>query len=379
MKDSSRFDQAIANCHSRLLPAFGALALSVSLTQCSRDRSGDVPLPWSLERGWTLGSASGIRTFDELMPFQLGTLDSISVYVLDSPNHRVIVANGDGVVTDSLGREGRGPGELADPIALEATDSEIGVLDVAARRVIGWTRDGRLLAPVSVRGIVEHPLVVVRGEEVRYVTSGPGSQGRSEYRLVSAGPAGTRVIATLAKQPRRVGDFPSCHATDISVQPLFAPVIQWAARGDRMAVNATVGYSIDLFKRDRHVATLTRPVPAVTADEQAAERAAEGWRLNGCLVPPKDVVRVAGFLTAIPVIRSLALAPGGELWVLRATGARPEDGVIDIFAPTGTYLGTLPSGTPFPAAFLGDHRMLTIETDSLDLSRVVSFEIHRRF
>ena len=358
-----------------ILVTCGALALTIALTQCSRHRSTDLPLSWTLEREWFLKSASGIRTFDELMPFQLGTRDSTSIYVLDSRNHRVLVANGAGVVTDSLGREGRGPGELEYPVALEAADSEIGVLDLAARRVIRWTSGRQLLTPVSVRGAVEHPLVAVRGDEIRYVTSGPGPQGRSEYRLVSAGPAGTRVIATLPKQPRRVGDFPSCRATEISVQPLFAPVIQWAARGDRMAVNATAGYSIDLFERDHHVATLTRPIAAATADEHAAERAAEGWRLNGCLVPPKEVVRVAGFLTAIPVIRSLAFAPGGELWVLRTTGPGPEDGVIDVFAPTGTYVGSLPRGTPFPAAFLGNHRILTIETDSLDLARIVSFEI----
>lgn len=45
--------------------------------------------------------------------------------------------------------------------------------------------------------------------------------------------------------------------------------------------------------------------------------------------------------------------------------------VIDVPAPDGEYLGTLPEGTPWPVAFLSSRRFAAIETDELDVDQVV--------
>jgi hypothetical protein len=98
----------------------------------------------------------------------------------------------------------------------------------------------------------------------------------------------------------------------------------------------------------------------------------ERWRIDGtdCVVPPSEVIEQRGYAAAVPLIESLAVGPTGELWVRRRT-LGSEDRAIDLFDPDGEYLRTVPGDSPFPAAFLPDGRFIVIETDSLDVARIV--------
>jgi hypothetical protein len=62
------------------------------------------------------------------------------------------------------------------------------------------------------------------------------------------------------------------------------------------------------------------------------------------------------FAETAPVIQALTVDPAGRLWLRRA-GAREYDrGPVDIVAADGRYVGTLPEGSPLPAAFGPDRR-----------------------
>jgi hypothetical protein len=75
----------------------------------------------------------------------------------------------------------------------------------------------------------------------------------------------------------------------------------------------------------------------------------------------------------MPAIGAVALDPRGRVWIQR--GRVPGEEVpTDVFTLEGDYVGTLPAGSPFPIVFIGDDRIGSVETDDLDVSRLV---IHR--
>jgi len=79
----------------------------------------------------------------------------------------------------------------------------------------------------------------------------------------------------------------------------------------------------------------------------------------------------------VPVIKDLALAPDGTLWVERKAIGRDARGPIDVLSPEGEYLGTLPVGTPLPGTFLPGDRIAAVRKDSLDIERVTEYRIVR--
>ena len=46
-----------------------------------------------------------------------------------------------------------------------------------------------------------------------------------------------------------------------------------------------------------------------------------------------------------------------------------------ISSPDGAYTGTPPAGSPFPIAFLSGGRFAAAETDELDVTRLVVYEM----
>src|SRR5690606_13429771 len=88
-----------------------------------------------------------------------------------------------------------------------------------------------------------------------------------------------------------------------------------------------------------------------------------------------EVVEKRGFAPVIPAISRIALDPQGGMWVRRG-GVGDEPRPIDVFAPDGAYLGTLPPETPFPAAFLPNGTYAAVTTDELDVARIVIMRVH---
>jgi hypothetical protein len=87
-------------------------------------------------------------------------------------------------------------------------------------------------------------------------------------------------------------------------------------------------------------------------------------------------VEKQGFAPVLPLVGALTLAPDGSLWVRRGM-VKGDAPVIDVFDPEGTYLGTLPPGSPFPTAFTPRGDVVAIEKDDLDVDHLVVYRVVR--
>jgi hypothetical protein len=350
------------------------------LAGCSTDAdNADRELKWTFEPEWTLGGVEdrGELTFSELESFQVASDGHERLYVLARGEHEVLVINVDGKILNTFGRQGQGPGELDDPWALRTeSDGGIVVSDMGERRLVRWASDGSLRESIALRIPVADPRIMLDGPSLWYTTVTALGNGRAEYQLIEERPSGGVVRARLERQARRVGDFPACHAMQISVQPLFAPIIHWSAIPGTVAVNASAQYEIVIFNRDQPSDTIRRRLAPIKATSALARREAEHWLLNDCVVPSAEVIAVTGFMGTIPIIDDMILAPTGELWVKRREGAKGEDR-IDVFAPDHSYVGTLPEGYPFPAAFLSGDRFVAVSRDTVDVPLVTLYHLSR--
>jgi hypothetical protein len=112
--------------------------------------------------------------------------------------------------------------------------------------------------------------------------------------------------------------------------------------------------------------------------ELAAWEVAEGDSLRGrgCAVPAEEVAGKIGYAEIAPIVRGLAVAPDGGVWLSRRTGV-PGAVAIDVFDATGAYVGTLPRESPFPALFRGSDEIIAVETDDVNRPHVIVYRIVR--
>jgi hypothetical protein len=95
-----------------------------------------------------------------------------------------------------------------------------------------------------------------------------------------------------------------------------------------------------------------------------------------CAVSADEAAERVGFARHAPHIADIAIARDGHVWVKRRT-PQPRAFFVDVFSIDGVYLGTLPAGAPFPAAFRGNDEVVTVEQDSLDLPHIIVHRIVR--
>jgi hypothetical protein len=114
----------------------------------------------------------------------------------------------------------------------------------------------------------------------------------------------------------------------------------------------------------------------------ALEELGEGFTISGggegpCLIPAREAVEGRGYAPFVPWIHKVSLSPGGEAWVQRRNPDRLTESVIDVFDRSGTYIGTLPESAPVPLFFLDESHIAAAETDELDVTRLVVYEVDR--
>lgn len=358
-------------------------------------RGADVPLEWTFTEDLSLGGADeGPEAFFRLGSGGVRVDGAGNLVVLDAGNHRVSVFDGRGTHLRSMGKKGGGPGEIEFPIgfALEPGDT-IAILDIAKRSFVRFGPDGSTLAtrPTPDRffgGAVE----ITPEGLLTSMRRSDAETGQARYELVLyRAETDSTVLATVAYPvvasevkfpdcPVRIGGGPG-------MPPLFSPEVRWTARSSgELALQAGNLYRIDLYREGRIAASLRRDVAPIQVTEEIAVRQMKSQLPNGemtirfssgqCTIPAADVVAARGFAPELSPIAAIALAPGGEVWVRRSAPGE-EKPPIDLFDAEGAYTGTLPAGTPFPAAFLPDGRIAVVEKDELDLEHVVVYSVAR--
>jgi hypothetical protein len=344
----------------------------------------DRPLGWTLETAFTItaddADTTGAGAFDP-NDYVLESDSAGRLYVLDSQGHRVIVFGPDGKYLRSLGRKGAGPGELGFPIAFTVSRSGItSVFDVAKHRLVRFDSNGNVLPETMLGPGFYGGNLYATADELVYDYHGRTADG-STTGIFRGKDGGGVVVIETADPPTKPLDLKSCGMGFSGLPPLFAPTYRWSGNGKLLAVARHAEYDIALYDAGRLVRRIRRDVaPRPATAELAQLSLGEGMRVGAeggeRVCKPDEVVQQRGFAPTIPTIARIAFAPNGDLWV-RKGGVKNELLSIDVITSDGTYLGSLPAETPFPAAFVAVDRIATVVKDELDVGRIVVYNIRK--
>ena len=338
----------------------------------------DIPLDWTFTRTLTLGGLEGgPESFYSVNERTVGVDDASRIYVLDTDGHRLLVFDDDGSLLRTLGREGEGPGEIAWPIRLNVRpDGTALIEDIGRGRVHGFDPEG---VPVETDEELVPNTRRIWGGEGHYSAISTIEEDQTLYRFLQVVGADTTELVRLTAPATGVIELESCGMALSGMSPLFGPNIVWDAWREQAVARVGPTYQVDVFAAGTRVARYRRSVEPVKADRDLAKRElGEGMRMMSSAGVREcawdEVIEKRGFSDVVPAIRSLRVAPDGTIWVNRG-GPRPEPTPTDVLAADGTYIGTLPPEAPFPIGFLPDGRVLTTETDELDVVRLVVYRI----
>ena len=348
-------------------------------------RGPDTPLDWSFDTHVTISpEVDGEVRFTDVSPWEIGADREGRIYVLDGAGGRVVVFGRSGSVVGSVGRPGRGPGELSEPTALAVSaDGEVAVYDYGAVGIARWGPTGELPQLERLEASFWGPELGLASWGFLYPSLvAEGREGRL-VRLVVKAETRTGTLAEMS-QTTVTASFPSCGLGGVPVDPIFAPQLQWALGGDIVAVATGPRYEIEVFRSgvlEKKISRDEEPRPA--SRELALQEVAEGYELTApvrCRISPTELVEARGFAPTVPAISGLAVAPDGSLWVRRGRVNGEGEPSIDVYGPDGAYTGTLPPESPFPVAFAGrptDYRVVSLEPADTGTTKIVLHDIVR--
>jgi hypothetical protein len=359
-------------------------SLGVELvTYSGPDRSLEIELSPVFTVG---GDPEGPGSFYYAGPQTIDTDSLGNLYVLDAASTRVVVFDTDGNPLRLMGGEGEGPGEFSFPTSLAVTpDGTVSVFDQVRSTLIRFGPDGTVLPQMQLRSQqVTFDSPHIRWSADRLFVSGlRPTESSSEWSdaLLSVADADTIRIAASVFPRGEMVRYPTCGG-GLNLQPLFSATLAWDGRGPRAAVAAGPEYAVRVFDSGRLVRIVRRAIePLEATRELAIQELGEGFTINfgrgPCTIPPAEMVDGRGFAETVPVVEGVRLSPSGEIWVQRRVVGAPGEGPIDVLDPTGAYVGTLPAGSPLPLLFLPEDRVALLETDDLDVDRVVVAEVQR--
>ena len=160
--------------------------------------STDRVLEWQFRRLFELGGADdGPESFYRVAPLLVGADSAGNLYVLDSPNARVVVFDAEGRFLRSMGSRGGGPGEFRSPATISvSSDGEVAVFDYAKGDLVRFAADGTVLVDETIttmaNGFLE--LWLPRNQEVRLSVQ---ALGRSAHGLITTYGTSNTCVTTL--------------------------------------------------------------------------------------------------------------------------------------------------------------------------------------
>ncbi len=344
-------------------------------------------LDWSFERLFALGGAeAGPESFYRVVPGLVDADAHGNLYVLNSPAAEVAVFDSAGGFVRSMGSRGAGPSEIQQPSTMSVSAAGVvAIFDFGKATLVRYTLDSGSLPPVGFRHFptpTRQRHFAISTAVTFVVTmdfSSPGHGPTHVLRRFTA--TDTTTLTAVSFPSSEMAMYPRCGG-GLNLPPIFAAELVWDAQEDLAAVNKTPDYVIDVFERGVLVRSVRRRLKTpVATPALAAAELGEGFRINfgqgPCLIPAHEMVEKRGFAAQLPLIVQVAVAPDGEIWVLRRDAADLDKRLVDVFGSDGAYLGTLTDADLYPVAFLGTSRLATVETDSLDVDRLVVYNVGR--
>lgn len=342
--------------------------------------SGLEALAWRADTVRLLGGRDdGPAGFYQVRASLIDTDAQGRIVVLDPSRHRVVVFDSAGTFLREMGREGDGPGELRAPLGVSVSDSdEIAVHDASRVGLVRFRLDGTVLPlqayPFStINTRFRHVDLVPRGIVI-WARDRAGADDRLDRLLLIALDDTTELVAGRSSY-RSTAIHPACGMAFTIRLPL-SPAIYWSQWGNRIAVAAWDEDRVDLFDGERLIRSIRLAPRSAEIDEEEAVRLVEASGRRGpCNSTARELVRRHGFHSRVQMIRGVAVAPDGAVWI----GRQDSDGEtrISVWNPNGVPIGSLPARFPMPLNFLPDGRALVAVRDSLDVERIGILRVHR--
>jgi hypothetical protein len=387
----------------RRRPVSGLIAIAVlggcagesppAITATVRDSAGvtivtndgtDRPLAWTVRPVFVLGGEEdGPEAFYRVSAGLVAVDGADNMTVADPHAARIHHFASDGTHRWSAGHRGSGPGEFENPSGVSAApEGRIAVFDARRRAVVVFDTLGSMVADRRAGAYTQKLALGVSAEiEERWVY---GDDGQAVTIRV-LGADDTLELVRTRPVPTYHARMEGCGPAPTLVGPIMLSATPaWDARDTLVAVAAGPEYGVDLYTvAGRLWRTVRRALPARASTIADAEHWAEAHPIRftrgggqECRIPPAEMVEKMGYADSLPAIAALVLAPDGSMWIRRWTVSEGQ-GPIDLFDPSGAYVGTLPATFPFPLDVRSDGRLLYAEKDSLDVERLVIAEVVR--
>ena len=352
-----------------------------------------------LEEVYRVGSFGGDEweIFSRL--FGVGFDGAGNLYLMDDRAARIVVVSQEGEFVREFGAIGDGPGEFAGNTISAVgftvlNDGRVVVFDPGHSAFQVFAQDGEFERSVGMPGSAMYLIRTLKAARdgdnvittsVSGMTTGgrfddPDPTSRPIVRLVLTGDE--VVQDTVIRAWRPPGDADG-----------FSPGLVAEALPDGgLVYTDSSAYAIKVVSRDGEVTrVLSRPFQAEPVTDRIREEEIER-QLNDLEASNsgeqanereaafqaqfremrRERIRNMEFYHEVPVVRTLRASWEGTIWVRRRGEEPTSDGPIDLLAPDGRYLGTLPAGdADMPRAFGPGGLVAFVERDELDVPTVV--------
>jgi hypothetical protein len=349
------------------------------------NRGPDHALGWSFERVARFGGQDdGPQSFHGVGAGGVAFDRAGTLYVLDGGNRRVVAFDTDGRHIRTYGRGGSGPGELGQFTSALAVgdDGVVAVFDMQRRGFTRWSAEGDVLESIALPGMLDgRGVLIANGRTYATVTrrDDPASPGVVE--LLAIGDGDTLRVASVPNPPMKPVQFRNCPVQISGMPAIFAPRFEWAGHDSRIVTNAGPEYELSVLDDGAPVSVVRRDLAPIPATTELAARELDTMRIafgtGQCAIPPDDVADARGIAPVIPLVRRIAVAPDGAIWIERNIFDARHKTRIDVLDADGGYVGTLPAGAPWPVAFRSPTEFAAIERDDLDLQYIVIYRLQR--
>lgn len=342
------------------------LALYLIIPGCERapDEGGETVLqPAPL---FSVGEWGGDVEFGTIRDLAVGSRNE--VVVLDGMSQQLTVADSTGKVLRTIGREGKGPGEIGAGAAVGVlSDGSVAVLDVGNRRVTLFSPDGEYRDdwPISVPPVRASPvsLLILEGDRIalalrpRYDAEGSAIWPRALYEVRTTDGVVSDTIWGAASHASGCG---TSHARFWAgmfedFRSMYRGVVRWTlTAGGALVIGCSSSTDLTVERGDGTVPVSVPPRPPIERTAGEIEWFEMGLRARGAtsdvpsthppisgLLPTADgrFLVVAAYRWHGRLIPEEDRPPGAPIH----TWEREKAGDVFLFdAGTGDYVATLP-------------------------------------
>jgi hypothetical protein len=401
---------------------------------------GGAMLPWSRDTMALIGEAfsdEDVYQFDRVPNGGVAGDSDGNLYILDVAGSRVLSFDTEGRHRATYGRQGEGPGELAQPFGLGiGVGDTVWVLDPLNSRFTGFPDDGGNPRVVGIGGnggfpspgfaVLPRGFVVQGSPALRLAGGGRvqfsaavGASARSGVRSapppdptsndeddenaeddrfipiqhVTFDGTTSTIWRSLPPEaaPTQLGDGGSRSLTVvmIAMPPAFSPQLRWGAFQDGgLVVSDKDSYELILVAPDgNRRGLILRNMPPWPVTDIEKEHARQQLRERNVTIRGMNIdmsqfieqqVQNMTFSETVPRIAGLAVDQQDRIWVGVALDTPGEIDRVDLYSKTGEFLGSL-DNFEIPAAFFGNGLAASLFRDpDTDIQRVAVYRVSER-